>query len=204
MRTTELSMQSTINRLRAELEAKNQEIKTLQDRVRLLESMIRFDPLTGALTRTGFEKATSRRVPRWDHPNFKPTVGVFYLDANHFKAVNDRFGHDVGDQTLKSLVTLLQESTRPIDLIARAGGDEFWVVVQTNSLADLKKVITRINQDVSVRVQDVVVNFAVGVVIYRPGEGIKSAIARAETLMYKAKQSDGDRLSDNVCASFSY
>ena len=185
-----MSESATKDQLVAELATKDQLIADLQAKIELLESMVTNDQLTGALTRAGFNKAVERRVLRWDHLGYEGVIGVLYLDANNFKDVNDRFGHNEGDRTLKSLVNLLHENTRPGDLVARAGGDEFWIVLQTKNLDDLNKVLMRINRNVRVQVHDEIVNFSIGVVSYNAGEGIESALERAEALMYRAKNSD--------------
>ena len=85
----------------------------------------RTDPLTGLLNRRAFREEVMRHTDRTDRESLPSTV--MYVDLDHFKSVNDRMGHEVGDQVLVRLAVILRETFRPADLIARLGGDEFAV-----------------------------------------------------------------------------
>jgi diguanylate cyclase (GGDEF)-like protein len=94
-----------------------------QDRLQLLAST---DPLTGALNRRGLQAALAKRLARCDEQH---QVAVFVLDLDGFKPVNDRLGHDAGDELLVGVAVRLRGCVRENDLVARVGGDEFVVVV---------------------------------------------------------------------------
>ncbi len=81
------------------------------------------DPLTGLLNRRSFYEELDRRFSRLDR-NLQPGT-LLYIDLDNFKPINDKFGHDVGDEALCSIAALLRQTVRPTDLIARLGGDEF-------------------------------------------------------------------------------
>ncbi len=83
----------------------------------------RTDPLTGLLNRRAFREEILRHTARTEQETL-PTTLVF-VDLDHFKTVNDRFGHETGDEVLRRTASLLKETFRPGDLIARLGGDEF-------------------------------------------------------------------------------
>jgi diguanylate cyclase (GGDEF)-like protein len=83
----------------------------------------RTDPLTGLLNRRAFMDDMARRIDRLDRDDRTGTL--MFVDLDHFKAVNDRFGHDVGDQVLLCAANMLRNTLRPSDLVARLGGDEF-------------------------------------------------------------------------------
>jgi diguanylate cyclase (GGDEF)-like protein len=83
----------------------------------------RTDPLTGLLNRRAFLEEVDRRAARQSHDNEPGTL--MFADLDHFKPVNDRMGHEMGDDVLRRTAALLKKTFRPTDLIARLGGDEF-------------------------------------------------------------------------------
>lgn len=107
----------------------DEEIDVLQDLARMVIETIEqrhlatTDSLTGALTRRGFDREMEREFSR--ARRFRKDLYMVSFDLDHFKAINDRYGHAVGDIVLKSLVTLVKEETRAADLLARTGGEEF-------------------------------------------------------------------------------
>lgn len=85
----------------------------------------RSDPLTGLLNRRAFSTEWERRIERLDREERPATL--LFIDIDAFKKLNDTFGHDVGDEVLRSTAALLEQTFRPTDLLARLGGDEFAV-----------------------------------------------------------------------------
>jgi len=102
------------------------------------------DPLTGLPNRRGFMETLGLQIAKavhWDWP-----VAILVLDLDHFKRVNDRFGHPVGDQVLAAAARLLREAAGPLDNVARIGGEEFAVAAvgaEQNNAADLADRIVR-------------------------------------------------------------
>jgi diguanylate cyclase (GGDEF)-like protein len=83
----------------------------------------RTDPLTGLLNRRAFLEEMARHIERLDRDDQPGTL--MFADLDYFKPVNDRLGHEVGDQILMRTASILRETLRPSDLVARLGGDEF-------------------------------------------------------------------------------
>ncbi|MEJ2275492.1 MAG: histidine kinase N-terminal 7TM domain-containing protein, partial [Woeseiaceae bacterium] len=102
---------------------------------RQMESIATSDPLTGVLNRRGFERDAARRLTQSDDD---ATGALLFIDLNEFKAINDKFGHEVGDQLLKIAAERLRQSLRSCDIIGRPGGDEFVALVPdvTSEIAD--------------------------------------------------------------------
>ena len=97
-------------------------VRMAQEKSQLAEEAFR-DGLTGALNRAGFQKNAQQAIGRVQRD--KQPVALIYLDADHFKQVNDAFGHDAGDDALRQIVAVARECTRTSDLLGRLGGDEF-------------------------------------------------------------------------------
>lgn len=117
-------------------------------RIRYLESLSVTDELTTLLNRRGFEAELSRALAR--ARRMAETGLLLLCDLNHFKAVNDSYGHQAGDAMLRAVAQSLQENTRESDYVARVGGDEFAVIMtltprdESEHLAD--KLSSLINQ----------------------------------------------------------
>lgn len=93
---------------------------------RRLVSLSRLDPLTGVLNRAGMDHFLEQQ---WQSGT-QLSIGLLYIDLDHFKPVNDRFGHAAGDQVLRAFAKRLVQLVRPTDAVARHGGDEFVVALQ--------------------------------------------------------------------------
>ena len=93
---------------------------------RHMESIATSDPLTGVLNRRGFERDAARRLTNSDDD---ATGALLFIDLNDFKQINDKFGHEIGDQLLIIASERLRKSLRSCDIIGRPGGDEFVALV---------------------------------------------------------------------------
>ena len=91
-----------------------------------LHTLARIDPLTGVSNRLAIDEATTRLLERAIRQ--RQSLGVLMLDADHFKSVNDRFGHSSGDKVLRALASRIRATLRETDVIGRVGGEEFVVL----------------------------------------------------------------------------
>lgn len=131
-------------------------------------------------------------------------LAVAILDLDHFKAVNDTYGHGCGDCVLVEIAALLREGVRSYDLVARYGGEEF-IVVATSEAAVLTAMLERVREAVSIRVFDyqghvLHPTFSAGVAErdeFGPKVKVEQLIARADARLYHAKSAGRDR----ICAS---
>lgn len=140
------------------------------------------DPLTGVGNRRK-AAATLELVKEGDV--------LVLIDLDHFKNVNDSYGHAAGDRALRALADHLRDSVRGPDAIFRVGGEEFLVVLPGAGQAALS-VVRRLHerwQD-----QERVANFSAGVAIVAPGEFAEAAVARADTALYAAKRAGRNRV----------
>ena len=157
---------------------KRNEDKMLADALR--------DPLTSVLNRRGFEKEGAASIHAHE-------IGaVLYLDLNHFKTINDRFGHQAGDALLKAFGHRLEFCLRPEDILGRLGGDEFAIVLPGVSVEDAKHVAERLVQTASeayiIQGQEIKCTASVGIALMpKHGEELWHLISVADQAMYNAK-----------------
>ena len=104
------------------------------------------DPLTGLMNRAGFEDASARELARLSRN--KDTAGLLIIDIDHFKKVNDTFGHPIGDSVLRELGRILRIETRYIDHVVRFGGEEFGVILPHTDFENITLVAERIRSQV--------------------------------------------------------
>ena len=145
------------------------------------------DPLTGALNRRGFGRAAAGRVQG----------AVIYCDLDHFKEVNDRFGHDVGDAVLCDAVAIMSAILRRTDLLARLGGEEFVIFLPQADTVLARRVADRIRQTFEARLRagDRTVTGSFGVTRRDPDEEMEEAMTRADGAVYAAKREGRNRVT---------
>lgn len=161
---------------------------------REMASQARTDPLTGLLNRRAFLEELPRHIDRLERDDLPGTL--MFADLDNFKPVNDRLGHGVGDQMLRSAADLLRTTFRPTDLVARLGGDEFaiWLngadhMTAAERAERLRVEAPRIFAELTGGVG--AVGFSIGIATRRPGigEAIDELMRRADLAMYEVKRS---------------
>ena len=160
-----------------------------------LEALSETDLLTGALNRRGFMKLAAREFERMRRAGRK--LAVVMLDLDHFKAVNDRFGHAAGDLVLAMAAEECRRQIRDVDLLGRIGGEEFaivlvdgWVDAAENVLARLREALAR--QKVSTIKGDVSITASFGLAVVDPGVvDVEVALRLAEKRFTKPRTPAG-------------
>jgi diguanylate cyclase (GGDEF)-like protein len=154
----------------------------------------RTDPLTGLLNRRAFMEEVERHIDRLDREGLPGTL--MFSDLDHFKPVNDRLGHEVGDQVLVHTANMLRQVVRPTDLVARLGGDEFAVWMSGADHLTAAERADRLREQVPTELADLVggegprLSMSIGIATRRAGsdEPIDSLIRRADMAMYEVKR----------------
>ena len=146
---------------------------------------VRIDPLTRVSNRRGLDDAVKSQLAMLTRYHSAFSIALF--DIDHFKKVNDEEGHVHGDQILKELAQLFDESVRQTDLIARYGGEEFVVVMPHTDVAGANIFAERLRAKVETRLR---VTISGGVAQAQPGDTQEELVARADAALYSAK-SDG-------------
>ncbi|WP_281981321.1 GGDEF domain-containing protein [Thalassorhabdomicrobium marinisediminis] len=167
--------------------------RRLKSRLRRLAET---DALTGLRNRAQFLKVAATHLGG-DQP-----VAALMIDLDHFKAINDRYGHYVGDLTLQQVARHLQTSVRASDIVGRLGGEEFAVVLPNTTVETAQHVAKRICRPVRVQITDadgkpqgaLEVTMSVGGVMNLPGKSLIDLLKQADDAMYQAKHSGRARV----------
>ncbi len=180
------------------LEAQSERLGELEDRVTILEQQSRMDPLTGAYNRAYFDKALERLFAGAQSNG--ESISLMFVDADHFKQINDTYGHLAGDEALKWIAATLKSLVRDTDVVARYGGEEFVVILPTLSESDAVSFGGRIgaklrNGTIRVASADIRLTASIGIACAGGASAIEttSELTRAaDQAMYFAKQSGRD------------
>jgi diguanylate cyclase (GGDEF)-like protein len=163
------------------------EQKRVEDRI---EYLAHHDSLTGLSSRSAFREKLDRalldRKP-------KQQVALLYLDLDHFKAVNDKFGHPVGDELLRLVAARLRGCLRETSVVARLGGDEFAVIETDLTWADeagrlAARAIEAISAPYQIAGEQIIVGTSIGIAMApRDGTLTEGLVKSADTALYRAK-----------------
>jgi two-component system cell cycle response regulator len=163
----------------------------------LLEEQATTDGLTGLVNHRTFQERFSAMLGRADRHKFK--VALLLTDIDHFKKINDSYGHPVGDQVLGRVASILKASARKIDIVARYGGEEFAIVLEGTDRAGARQLAERIRQEVSEAQFESAkgafsATLSLGVAVYPDDARVKQeVIARADQALYAAKHGGRNR-----------
>lgn len=176
-----------INRMRANLKAKKQ---ALEEALVRIQELATHDELTGLVNRRHISQVLNEHAARSKRGVVKFWVAI--LDLDHFKRINDTYGHQVGDEVLRNFARLATDVLRETDVVGRWGGEEFLVVMlsvppmePTAGLMRLKSKMA--NAQMSESVPDLRVTFSAGMASYENDDEVQEAIERADQALYRAK-----------------
>lgn len=160
-----------------------------------LEKVSINDQLTGLYNRHKLNTTLQKEYHRAQRT--QGTFEVVLIDVDHFKQINDTYGHNVGDKVLKELALLMKRSIRLSDTLGRWGGEEFLIIVPTiestpqSSIAD--KLRLKIEQHDFTSVSNITASF--GIAYYQQGDSIKSLIKRADDALYQVKKNGRNQVA---------
>lgn len=177
------------------LETANEELSELNQWLKTTAST---DPLTGLPNRLFLDQTLEAEVARARRHAFP--MAVMILDIDHFKHINDRYGHQAGDRVLRELAQLLQQHKRRSDCIARWGGEEFVLVAPHTDLRLALVIGDRLRMRVEghqFSVSDQL-SISMGVTEYRSPESVESLMSRADKALYHAKENGRNRVETLV------
>ncbi len=184
------------------------EVQKLQEELERLRTLVYFDELTGLLNRRGFMEEAERefqlvsfgKTELERRTGFEIPFAIIFLDLDNFKSINDTYGHQGGDEALKTAATVLKQQLRDGDLLGRWGGEEFVVAVlganQERTLAIAEKLRKSIEQaNVTVAGGRIPLTASIGVASYRNTGTLQDLIDVADKAMYQAKETGKNRVT---------
>ena len=196
------SLEDVNRQLEIRVAERTRELNRVNEELReanlILEKLAAADGLTDLANRRHFfERATAEvlRTQRYGHP-----LSLQILDIDHFKEINDQFGHAAGDEVLKYFADILRASLRSNDLAARIGGEEFVILLPESGIDDALALAERIRHTIEstvIRFDDhhLTITVSIGVATLLAGEISPDAmLRRADSALYQAKQAGRNRV----------
>ena len=164
---------------------------------RRLEQMATTDKLTGLANRQAFEAMVTHDLAVAGRAG-QPVSGLLF-DIDHFKAINDRYGHLAGDQVLRAFAAQLRARLRDSDLLCRWGGEEFIAMLPGAPLAEAQRIAEEVRRTLGLAPiradgHDIPVTVSIGAAQARPGEGEEALVRRLDEALYAAKNDGRDRV----------
>ena len=175
------------------------EQEKLTDHAAKLEVEVVTDPMTGLYNRRYFEDALQEYLAEF--VRIKAPLALLTLDLDHFKSVNDTYGHDAGDIVLKKLAETLKNLTREHDIVARTGGEEFCIVApfaRADQIRPFAERICRMVGEMRVDLGHVILRPTISVGVACTSDGIrdsKALIKLSDERLYEAKESGRNRVA---------
>lgn len=168
-------------------------------RTHRLRTLAMTDPLTGAASRVAIEKIAARTLAESEQT--ATPVAVLLLDLDHFKQVNDRYGHAAGDTVLRATVEAWQAQLRDRDALGRIGGEEFAVVCAGTGPEQARAIAARLLEATRLlRLPEIDrtlrVSTSIGIAVAQPDDTRETLFARADAALYRAKQQGRDRVEE--------
>ena len=180
-------------------ELSSMEKKTQQYRKKLLEQRLQThtDPLTKIPNRIAYNERIAQEFERWKRS--KNPLCMAVVDIDHFKSINDKYGHAAGDKTLQVIAKQLKSSIRKTDFLARWGGEEFVALFPETKLEDLKKTMEGIRAKLEslpfkFKQQPVTITASFGVAQFATEDSIESVFERADKHLYTAKNNGRNQI----------
>lgn len=161
---------------------------------RQAEKMAETDPLTGIYNRRKFSELLDQEIRRVERYN--RFLSVVLLDIDHFKKVNDIYGHEAGDYVLKRMTGLIRKDIRITDTFARYGGEEFVIILPETNLEGAKTQIERVRKIIEKASFTKVghITISAGIAEFIEGDTRKSLVKRADEALYLAKKEGRNRV----------
>ncbi|NOQ42117.1 MAG: diguanylate cyclase [Desulfuromusa sp.] len=204
-RQAELETQQAKEQLEIRVEERTQELNRslievgdlaaqLNESLKQVEQLAVTDTLTETYNRRKFDEVVSQEHRRAEHE--KTPFSLIMFDLDHFKKVNDRYGHSIGDQVLKQLSRLIRGLIRQGDLLIRWGGEEFLLLLPATQLDEAGPFAERVRLEVEQENFPTAgqITISLGVAQLQEGDSIDALLKRVDNALYRAKQKGRNRV----------
>lgn len=181
-------------------------IAELEQKIHDMENDLIHDKLTSLKTRRYFEEKSKdylshtkkiKRGERREWTGFKD-VSFLFFDIDHFKRINDTYGHDVGDKVLKRVASVLKESLRIGDIVARWGGEEFIAVLlgshEKESRVKAEEIRKKVEEMTFDDPKDLKITVSIGVAEFQENISFEDLVKHADKALYKAKETGRNKV----------
>jgi diguanylate cyclase (GGDEF)-like protein len=189
-----LHVRSSLSATNARLELLATINKALELEARDLASQAHTDPLTGALNRQGLREVLMKRLHAAGRVDEE--MAVVFMDLDHFKRINDQYGHDAGDEVLQRFAALIRGEVRASDKLVRWGGEEFLLLCPETDVPHAVSMLDKLRAALARQAwpHGLPVTSSFGVTSLKPDEDIGAAIKRADEALYRAKANGRNRV----------
>lgn len=186
--------------IRQHLQSAEENTRQLQEEVRILKEETARDPLTGLYNRKALNDRLDELLVEVSASEESLTVCMF--DIDHFKAFNDNYGHQIGDQVIRLVSKTMQDKSRNSDFPARYGGEEFTLVLPGTAMNIAIEIAGRIHRTVSrltlikrsTKEKLPPVTISMGLASFKPGDTQESILSRADKALYHAKETGRNKI----------
>ena len=183
--------------MKSQLSRLEHESQALRNRLEEKQEQMLKDALTGIHNRFAYEERVKQEVARWKR--YQEPLALLVIDVDHFKSINDSYGHKAGDNTLRHIAEVLQENIRETDFLARYGGEEFVVIILGAGEPDLHNVAEKLRTSVekaefSYQGKAVDIRVSGGYTLFKEGDTAEKAFVRADKALYEAKKQGRNRV----------
>lgn len=166
-----------------------------------LQLMATTDGLSGLMNRRTFDQVLQREL-QYAERRGEP-IALLMIDIDHFKEINDKFGHQMGDEVIRRLSRLLCINTRAMDAVARYGGEEFAMVLRGMHLYQAQSIAERLRTQIEAMAglpEPLRVTASIGIAIAGNGDTVSSLLRRSDSALYLSKRNGRNQ----VCTQFAY
>lgn len=184
-------VQQTLKSFKQGFAKLKKELDEATEQSKELEEKLYQDQLTGAYNRRAYDRRAEEEMDRF--LRYGNVFSLLLLDADHFKNINDRYGHAIGDKCLKEIIKRTQTMLRKVDMLARYGGEEFTIIMPETDKKSAKLAAEKIRKNIEkiefvYREEKVTVTVSIGVAeISKEDEKFESLFERADIAVYQAK-----------------
>jgi diguanylate cyclase len=194
-------MRGSMQNLQSELAASKQQVEKLHQELQSARGEALTDPLTGILNRRGFEINANRTFA--DQATLDKGLCLLMLDIDHFKKINDTYGHLFGDKVIRAIAATLKSKVRGEDSVARIGGEEFAVMLPETDISGARTVAENIRQSIEkgkirrLDTQEQIggITLSIGIAAYTGGVSVVDMLDQADKALYVSKNSGRNKTS---------
>jgi diguanylate cyclase len=185
------------NKLQQQIKFMEQESNELRNKLTENRQKLMFDTLTGVRSRLAYEETFEQELARWSR--YQEIFSFAILDIDHFKRINDEYGHNAGDKALQIVARMMSEHIRKTDYLFRIGGEEFVLLLPKTGLDHATPLVEKIRNSVGdskfhFKKEKVKISMSAGLTAVMDDDNTESIYERADLALYDAKNSGRDQL----------